>query len=148
MFLGKCEKVRLFLGCDNGCIIQWDEFKCKKLTYNDQPKCCDRKAPAACAQSFALSQQATIEFTRWDRSIIACSRHIYTVLFFAHIPFVVNHAFSATPTERLQHKRVERFDPSYNIRARPVTRRAQGSEATPRKRGFPLKNVLDMVLNY
>jgi len=25
------------------------------------------------------------------------------VLFFAHIPFVVNHTFNATPTERLQH---------------------------------------------
>ena len=28
-------------------------------------------------QSFALWQQATIEFTWWDHSIIACSRHIY-----------------------------------------------------------------------
>jgi len=26
-----------------------------------------------------------------------------SVLFFAHIPFVVNHTFNATPTERLQH---------------------------------------------
>jgi len=25
------------------------------------------------------------------------------VLFFMHIPFVVNHTFKATPTERLQH---------------------------------------------
>jgi len=25
------------------------------------------------------------------------------VLFFAHIPFVVNHTFNATPPERLQH---------------------------------------------
>jgi len=25
------------------------------------------------------------------------------VLFFAHIPFVVNHTFNKTPTERLQH---------------------------------------------
>jgi len=32
---------------------------------------------AACAQSFALWQQATIELTCHDRSIIACSRHIY-----------------------------------------------------------------------
>jgi len=29
---------------------------------------CDRKAWAACAQSFALWQQATIEFTQWDHS--------------------------------------------------------------------------------
>jgi len=26
------------------------------------------------------------------------------VLFFAHIPFMVNHAFSAMPAERLQHQ--------------------------------------------
>jgi len=63
-----------------------------------------RKSRAACAQSFALWQQATIEITRHDHSIIACSRHIYVVLFFAHIPFVVNHTFNATPAESLQHK--------------------------------------------
>jgi len=39
--------------------------------------CCDRKARAACAQSFTLWQQATIEFTRRDHSIIACSRQTY-----------------------------------------------------------------------
>ena len=50
-----------------------------------------------------LWQQATIKFTRRDHSIIACSRQIYMVLFFAHIPFVVNRALSATPAEWLQH---------------------------------------------
>jgi len=60
------------------------------------------KARAACAQSFALWQQATIEITRRNHFIIACSRQIYVVLFCAHIPFVVNRAFSATPAERLQ----------------------------------------------
>ena len=39
--------------------------------------CCDRKSRAACVQSFALWQQATIEFTCHDHSIIACSRNIY-----------------------------------------------------------------------
>ena len=39
--------------------------------------CCDRKSRAAYAQSFALWQQATIEFTCHDHSINACSRHIY-----------------------------------------------------------------------
>jgi len=63
--------------------------------------CCDRKAWAACVQSFALWQQATIQFTR-DHSIVACSRHIYVVLFFAHIPFMVNCTFSAKPAEWLQ----------------------------------------------
>jgi len=38
--------------------------------------CCNRKSRAACAQSFALWQQATIEITRRDHSITACSRHI------------------------------------------------------------------------
>jgi len=64
--------------------------------------CCDQKSWAACAQSFALWQQATIEITRRDHSIIACSRHIYIVFFFTHIPFVVNQTFNAMPPERLQ----------------------------------------------
>ena len=64
--------------------------------------CCDRKSWVACAQSFAPWQQATIEITRRDHSIIACSHHAYIFLFFAHIPFVVNHTINATPPERLQ----------------------------------------------
>jgi len=81
---------------------------CEVCTWHDlhilvtAPFCCDRKARAACAQSFTLWQQATIEITRRDHSIIACSRHMYMVLFFAHIPFVVNRTFSATPAKRLQ----------------------------------------------
>ena len=67
-----------------------------------QTYCCDRKSRAACAQSFAPWEQATIEITRRDHSIIACSRHIHTFLFFAHIPFMVNHTINATPPERLQ----------------------------------------------
>ena len=65
--------------------------------------CCDRKSRAACAQSFAPWQQATKEITRRDHSIITCSHHAYIFLFFAHIPFVVNHTINATPPERLQH---------------------------------------------
>jgi len=38
---------------------------------------CDQKSRAACAQSFALWQQATTEIMRRYHSIIACSRHIY-----------------------------------------------------------------------
>jgi len=64
--------------------------------------CCDRKSRAACAQRFAVWQQATIEFTRRDHSVTACSRHLHLFLFFAHIPFVVNHTINATPPERLQ----------------------------------------------
>jgi len=62
------------------------------------------KARAECAQSFALWQQATVQILRRGHSIIACSRHIYTLLFLAHIPFVVNHTINATPTERLQQQ--------------------------------------------
>jgi len=39
---------------------------------------------------------------RRDHSIIACLRHIYMVLFFARLPFVVNHTFNATLPDRLQ----------------------------------------------
>jgi len=39
--------------------------------------CCDRKSRAACVQSFAPWQQATIEITWQDHSIIACSYHAY-----------------------------------------------------------------------
>ena len=64
--------------------------------------CCDRKARVASAQSFTLWQQATTEITCHDHSVIACSRHIYVVLFFAHIPFVVSRTFNATSAKRLQ----------------------------------------------
>ena len=71
---------------------------------------CNRKTRAAYAQSFTLWQQATIEITRHDHSITACSCHIYIwVLFFAHIPFVVNRTFTATPTERLQQHQTKGF---------------------------------------
>jgi len=90
--------------------------------------CCDRKSRAAYVQSFALWQQATIELTCHDHSsrtlllrsivdIVGITRdymprllyyclfapHICMVLFFTHIPFVVNHTFNATSPERLQH---------------------------------------------
>jgi len=58
---------------------------CEGCTWHDlhilvtAPFCCDQKVPAACAQSFALWQQATIEITCQDHSIIACSRHLYRV---------------------------------------------------------------------
>jgi len=43
-----------------------------------------------------------MEITCRNHPIIARSHHIYMVLFFAHILFVMNRAFSATPAERLQ----------------------------------------------
>jgi len=89
--------------------------------------CCDRKSRAACAQSFAPWQQATIEFTCHDhslrtlvatfngsqvnigrastpRSLFYClfAPHVSMLLFFTYIPFVVNHTINATPPEKLQ----------------------------------------------
>jgi len=58
--------------------------------------------PSGMCANFAPWQQATIEITRRDHSIIACSRHIHIFLFFAHIPFVVNHTNNAAPPARLQ----------------------------------------------
>jgi len=47
--------------------------------------CCDQKARMTSVQSFTLWQQATIEITCHDHSIIACSRHIYMgVIHHAH----------------------------------------------------------------
>jgi len=49
------------------------------------PFCCDRKSRAACAQSFALWQQATIEIMLAISLTIACSRYIYNgVILHAH----------------------------------------------------------------
>jgi len=98
-----------------------------KLAHSGFYDCCDGKSRAAYAQSFALWQQATIEFTCHDhspptlvimfnrshvnigractpRSLYCClfAPHIRMVLFFTHIPFVVNHTINATSPERLQ----------------------------------------------
>ena len=63
--------------------------------------CWDQKARAANAQSFTLWQQATIEITWRDHPIIACSWHIHKwVLFFAHIPFMVNRTFNECQQRR------------------------------------------------
>jgi len=71
------------------------------------------KARAACAQSFTLWQQATIEITYRDHSIIACSCHVYILLFFTHMSFVVNHTFNATPPERLQQFQLSKHSEKY-----------------------------------
>jgi len=49
------------------------------------PFCCDRKSRAACAQSFAPWQQATIEIMLAISLTIACSRYMYCgVILHAH----------------------------------------------------------------
>ena len=83
---------------------------CEVCTWHDlhilvtAPFCCHWKSWAASAQSFTLWQQATIEITCRDHFIVTCSHHIYCIwlLFFAHIPFMVKCAFSATQADRLQ----------------------------------------------
>ena len=57
---------------------------CEGCTWHDlhilvtAPFCSDRKSRTACAQSFALWQQATIDITCHIHSIIACSRQVCT----------------------------------------------------------------------
>jgi len=46
--------------------------------------CCDRKSRAACAQSFAPWQQATIEITRRDHSYCLFAPHTYIFILRAH----------------------------------------------------------------
>jgi len=50
-------------------------------TFQQDWYCCDRKARAACEQSFTLRQQATIEIMRRNHSIIACLRHIHIYIY-------------------------------------------------------------------
>ena len=62
---------RCFLYCYmQNTVPEWKMFSCHYSVVIG-------KSRAACAQSFPLRQQATIEFTYYDHSDIACSRHIY-----------------------------------------------------------------------
>jgi len=96
--------------------------------------CCDRKSWAACAQSFAPRQQATIEITQRDHFIIACSGHLHIFLFFAHIPFVVNHTINATPPERLQQRPLlfttNHTDPTFFVRRLTLARPSHPGHST------------------
>ena len=65
------------------------------------PLFCDWKRRAASAQSFPLSHEATIK-SHVVLILFLLVRTIW-VLFFTHIPFVVNRTFTTMLTERLQH---------------------------------------------
>ena len=105
-------------GCnDIPSILQWTtpitHSLCEGWTRHDlhilvtAPFCCDRKFWAACAQSFALWQQATIKFTCHDHSIIACSHHI--VIYAACCERVTKqNCYKAPFFLRLELKRYER----------------------------------------
>jgi len=56
----------------------------KWFGYENGYRCCDRKSRAACAQSFAPWQQATIEFTRRDHYYCLFAPHIYIIVLRAH----------------------------------------------------------------
>jgi len=75
---------------------------CRKSSNKAGCSRCDRKARAASAQSFTLWQQAIMEITRRDHSLLLVRAAYIWVLFVARIPFVVNRTFNATLTERLQ----------------------------------------------
>jgi len=63
---------------------------------------CDRKARAASAQSLhTVAASNNRDHMPWTLYYCLFAPHV--VLFFAHIPFVVNRTFNATLTERLQH---------------------------------------------
>jgi len=73
----------------------------------DHPTRSLSSSPLAGTINCSPGSQALLEVTHQDHSIgdhsiIACSRHIHVFLFFAHIPFVVNHTINATPPERSQ----------------------------------------------
>jgi len=64
--------------------------------------------PLVSTVNCSLASQALLEVTRLDHSIgitlllLVWATYIW-VLFFTHIPFVVNCTMNATPTERLEH---------------------------------------------
>jgi len=58
-------------------------------------------SPLASTINCSPGSQALLEVTHQDHSIID-SHHAYIFLFFAHIPFMVNHTINATPPEKLQ----------------------------------------------
>ena len=74
----------------------------------DHPTRSLSSSPLASTINCSPGSQALLEVTHQDHSIgitlLLLVRATYImVLFFTHIPFVVNHTINATPPERLQH---------------------------------------------
>ena len=74
----------------------------------DHPTRSLSSSPFASTINCSPGSQALLEVTHQDHSIgitlLLLVRATYIiVLFFTHIPFVVNHTINATPPERLQH---------------------------------------------
>ena len=88
--------------------LRYTHVKAAQRSYKNHVAllCYDRKGRAVSAQIFTLWQQATIEITWRDHSIIAFRATCIWVLFFAHIPFMLNRTFNATPTDNLRQLRL------------------------------------------
>jgi len=56
-----------------------------------------------CAKLRTVAAINNIAHMPWSLYYCLFAPHLCNVLFFRHIPFVVNHTFNATPPERLQH---------------------------------------------
>jgi len=55
-----------------------------------------------CAKLHTVAASNNRDHMPWSLYYCLFALHIIMVLFFTHIPFVVNHTFNATPPERLQ----------------------------------------------
>jgi len=51
---------------------------------------------------------------RRNHSIIPCSRLVYILLFFAHIPFMVNYTFNRNPTGAVAKEDLTAFVSSFD----------------------------------
>ena len=66
------------------------------------PFCCDWKSPSGmCTKLRTVAASNNKDHTQWSLYYCLFAPLIW-VLFFVHIPFVVNHVFSAMPAQRLQ----------------------------------------------
>ena len=61
-----------------------------------------------CAKLHTVAASNNRVHMPWSLYYCLFAPHICMVLFFTHIPFVVNHTFNATPPERLQHFQIFR----------------------------------------
>ena len=82
---GICAKLRTVAASNNRAHMPWSLFA------------------YACRYVQSLTSLVSPEIIRHDHYYCLFAPHICMVLFFTHIPFVVNHIINATPPERLQH---------------------------------------------
>ena len=83
-------QTRVFLKSWNCCCIQI------LVSRSEIPSCMCTKLRTVAASNNRVHMP-------WSLYYCLFAPHTCMVLFFTHIPFVVNHTFNATPPERLQH---------------------------------------------